>query len=86
MKRISKRRLAQLRRNATSDTCGSPPTPDEVVCLLDAYERKPDEVAVGWVDYHDDAFDMSVYPKKVDTNDRHVRVEVFYLTKGGSRG
>lgn len=106
MKRITKKRLAEMRETATIRAKNKFPftttSPRELLALLDAYERKPDEVAEGWGDGRGkvvEADDRSPAPPCIISGltlhskphkdldvSRHVRVEVYYLPAKTKRG
>lgn len=102
MKRITKKRLAELRRLLVSDH----PMMDvervviraeDLTALLDAYERRPDEVfegyqSMGQVPLLQESSDTCerelyglLYLDQYQPSDRRVRVEVYYL-KEAKRG
>lgn len=105
MKRISKKRLGQIRewaKHVGETPCDvvEEPRGSELLALLDAYERRPDEVADGWapapfIDWDDAPGIMGeaqlmlslTTRMKVMAEDEHVRIEIYRLDKkGGARG
>ena len=95
MKRISKRRLRELREFATgavgSTSDAYAPSDADLLALLDAYERRPDEVAdetlTGYVTgqaVHDIISSTDQY-EWGDAECRRVRVEVYYLKPKGAK-
>ena len=95
MKRISKKRLAAIRAWVSRFDGKNGPTAAEVLALLDAYERRPDEVAEGptiipaimddnWTDGGHGKTIM-IAPGNYTVGRSPVRVEVYYL-KESRRG
>lgn len=85
--KLTKKRIAELRRSTTRGGTHSTLPNVELLALLDAYTRVPDEQHIAYT--NTERGKGTVHPLWAKPYEGHARfpvsVEVFYLTKGAKR-